>query len=163
LGGGFPIGAFWVREQAHGVKLADLLGPGTHATTFGGTPLACSVALKVLEIIERDHLADNARRLGDWLKAELQRLAQSDPRVIRAVRGLGFMIGFELVEKEKIPALAGEEKTASAQFVNRLHEAGLLTVPSGAQVVRLLPALNLTQAEAEEGLGIIEQVVKQLA
>jgi acetylornithine aminotransferase/acetylornithine/N-succinyldiaminopimelate aminotransferase len=163
LGGGFPIGAFWVREQVHGVKLADLLGPGTHATTFGGTPLACSVALKVLEVIERDHLADNARQLGDWLKAELQRLVQSHPQVIKAVRGLGFMIGFELVEKEKIPALAGNEKTASIQFVNRLHEAGLLTVPSGAQVVRLLPALNLTPAEAEEGIRIIEEVLRQLA
>ena len=163
LGGGFPIGAFWVREQAHGVKLADLLGPGMHATTFGGTPLACAVALKVLEVIERDGLADNARQLGDWLKAELQRLVQSYPQVLKAVRGLGFMIGFELVEKDKIPAFAGNEKTASIQFVNRLHAAGLLTVPSGAQVVRLLPALNLTRADAEEGLRIIEEVVRQLA
>jgi len=162
LGGGFPIGAFWVREQVHGIKLADLLGPGTHATTFGGTPLACAVALKVLEVIERDHLAENARRLGDWLKAELERLVQSYPQVIKAVRGLGLMIGFELVEKEQIPALAGKDKTASIQFVNRLHEAGLLTVPSGAQVVRLLPALNLTPAEAEEGIRIIEEVVRQL-
>src|SRR5256885_10720126 len=55
-GGGFPIGAFWVRE-----RYADLLGPGSHATTFGGTPLACSVALRVLEIILREQLADNAR------------------------------------------------------------------------------------------------------
>ena len=162
LGGGFPIGAFWVREQAHGVKLADLLGPGTHATTFGGTPLACSVALKVLEVIERDRLAENARELGEWLRAELERLVQSYPRVIRAVRGIGFMLGFELAEKEKIPALAGNEKAASIQFANRLHEAGLLTVPSGAQVVRLLPALNLTRAEAEEGISIIEAVVRQL-
>ena len=163
LGGGFPIGAFWVREQAHGVKLADLLGPGTHATTFGGTPLACAVALKVLEVIERDQLAGNARQLGNWLQAELQRLVQSYPHVIRSVRGLGFMIGFELVEKGRVPALAGSEKTASIQFVNRLHEAGLLTVPSGAQVVRLLPALNLTPAEAEEGVRIIEGVVRQLS
>ena len=162
LGGGFPIGAFWVREQAHGTRLADLLGPGTHATTFGGTPLACSVALKVFEVIERDQLADNARRLGDWLKAELERLVRSFPQVLKAVRGLGFMIGFELVEKEKIPVLAGNEKTASLQFVNRLHEAGLLTVPSGAQVVRLLPALNLTRAEAEEGVRIIEDAVRKL-
>lgn len=163
LGGGFPVGAFWVREQAHGVKLADLLGPGTHATTFGGTPLACAVALKVLEVIERDHLAGNARQLGNWLQAELQRLVQSYPQVIRSVRGFGFMIGFELIEKERVPALAGSETTASIQFVNRLHEAGLLTVPSGAQVVRLLPALNLTPAEAEEGIRIIEGVVRQLS
>src|SRR6266581_3981146 len=60
LGGGFPIGAFWVRAP-----YADLLGPGTHATTFGGTPLACAVALKVLEVIQREKLADNARHTGE--------------------------------------------------------------------------------------------------
>jgi glutamate-1-semialdehyde aminotransferase len=63
LGGGFPIGAFWVRAP-----FADLLGPGTHGTTFGGTPLACAVALKILEVIEKEKLADNARKLGDWMK-----------------------------------------------------------------------------------------------
>ena len=63
LGGGFPIGAFWVRAP-----YADLLGPGTHATTFGGTPLACAVALKILEVIEHERLDENARKLGEWLK-----------------------------------------------------------------------------------------------
>src|SRR5688572_6753197 len=65
-GGGFPIGAFWVREP-----YADLLGPGTHATTFGGTPLGCAVALKVLEVIQRDDLAKNVREVGDHLKDRL--------------------------------------------------------------------------------------------
>lgn len=163
LGGGFPIGAFWVRAEVHGVKLCDLLGPGTHATTFGGTPLACAVALIVLDIIERQRLADNARQLGEFLKAELQRLVDAYPQVLKTVRGLGFMIGLELQEKEKIPALAVGEKAASSQFVNRLHEAGLLTIPSGTQVVRLLPALNLTRPDAEEGLAIIERTVRSLA
>ena len=61
LGGGFPIGAFWVRDC-----YADLLGPGTHATTFGGTPLGCAVALKIFEVIEREGLAENARHLGQF-------------------------------------------------------------------------------------------------
>ena len=163
LGGGFPIGAFWVRAEVHGVKLCDLLGPGTHATTFGGTPLACAVALKVLDVIERERLADNARQLGEFLKAELQRLVDAYPQVLKTVRGLGFMVGLELQEKEKIPALAAGEKAASLQFVNRLHEAGLLTIPSGTQVVRLLPALNLTRPDAEEGIAIIERTVRSLA
>jgi acetylornithine/N-succinyldiaminopimelate aminotransferase len=157
LGGGFPIGAFWVRDRH-----ADLLGPGTHATTYGGTPLGCAVALKVFEVIERDHLAENARQLGGWIKSELERLAGMYPRLVKSVRGLGFMIGFELAEKELIPALARGDKPASLQFVNRLHEAGLLTVPSGAQVIRLLPALNLGRPEAEEGLAIIERVLRSL-
>lgn len=163
LGGGFPIGAFWVREESHGTKLCDLLGPGTHATTYGGTPLACAVALRVMEVIERDRLADNARELGAWLRSQLDQLARTYPQVIRTVRGLGLMVGIELQPKEQIPALAGSEKPAAAQFVNKLHEAGLLTVPSGNQVVRFLPALNLRHSEAEEGLGILEKVVKGLA
>ena len=158
LGGGFPMGAFWVRERH-----ADLLGAGTHGTTFGGTPLGCAVALKVFEIIERDKLADHARVLGEFLLSELRRLADQFPHVIKSVRGLGLMIGFELGERETIPGLAASDKAASLQFGNRLHEAGLLTIPSGAQVVRLLPALNLTSAQAAEGLAIIERVVREIA
>lgn len=163
LGGGFPIGAFWVREEVHDVKLSELLGPGMHATTFGGTPLACAVALRVLEIVERDRLAENARQLGTWLTAELGRLVAQFPGVLTGVRGLGLMIGFELAPKECIPALAAGEKTAAAQFVDRLHEAGVLTVPAGPRVIRLLPALNLTRAQAEEGIAAIEKTAKALA
>jgi acetylornithine aminotransferase/acetylornithine/N-succinyldiaminopimelate aminotransferase len=158
LGGGFPIGAFWVRD-----KHADVLGAGTHGTTFGGTPLGCAVALKIFEVIERDGLADNTRDTGEFLKAELKRLVNTYPKVLKSVRGLGFMVGLELAEKENVTAFAGSDKTASIQFVNRLHEAGVLTIPSGAQVIRLLPALNLARAQVEEGVKIIESVVSRLA
>ncbi len=161
LGGGFPMGAFWVREEHHGVKLCDLLGPGTHATTYGGTPLGCAVANRIFEVIERDRLADNARETGAWMKAELEQLAAQYPQVIRSVRGLGYMLGIELAEN--IPAFANTGKVASLNFVNRLHEAGVLTVPSGAQVVRFLPALNLTRAEAAEGVALIAGVVRAVA
>jgi acetylornithine/succinyldiaminopimelate/putrescine aminotransferase len=143
------------------VKLCDLLGPGTHATTYGGTPLGCAVANKVFEVIERDRLADNARETGAWMKAELEKLAAQFPQVIKSVRGLGFMLGIELAEN--IPAFANTGKVASLNFVNRLHDAGVLTVPSGAQVVRFLPALNLTRAEAAEGVALIAGVVKSVA
>jgi len=156
LGGGFPIGAFWVRAP-----YADLLGPGTHATTFGGTPLACAVALKVLEVIQREKLADNARHTGEFIKSALQRLAQKFPGVIRSVRGLGLMIGFELAPN--IPALAAQGKTPSLLMANRLHDAGLLSIPAGSQVLRLLPPLNLSRPEAEEGIQIIESVVEKLS
>ena len=163
LGGGFPIGAFWIREQHHGVKLGELLGPGTHGTTYGGTPLGCAVALKIFEVIEREKLADNARKTGDYLKQQLQRLADSYPGVVVNSRGLGLMLGFELKPANEIKDFAGSDKAASLQMVNRLHEEGLLTIPSGTQVVRLLPALNLTSAQAEEGIAIIERVVKAVA
>lgn len=156
LGGGFPIGAFWVRAP-----YADLLGPGAHATTFGGTPLACAVGLKVLEVIQSENLADNARALGELLYAELTRLAQRHPQVIKAVRGVGLMLGIELAGN--IPAFAANGKAPSIQFVNRLHDAGLLTIPSGDHVFRLLPPLNLSRSQAEEGIRIIERVVGALA
>ena len=156
LGGGVPMGAFWVREP-----YADLLDAGSHGTTYGGSPLACAVALKVLEVIERDKLAENARGVGGWMKSELERMAAKYPGVIQQVRGLGLMIGIELAGK--IPAFSASEKSASLQFIARMHEAGALAVPSGAQVIRLLPPLNLRAEEAAEGISIIDSVVAKLS
>jgi acetylornithine aminotransferase/acetylornithine/N-succinyldiaminopimelate aminotransferase len=156
IGGGFPLGAFWVRQP-----YADLLEPGSHASTFGGTPLACAVALKVLAVIEQDDLAGNARSVGEFLNQGLQQLAKQYPQVIQTVRGLGLMLGIELADG--IPAFVHRDRVPSLQFVDRLHEAGVLTIPAGKQVVRLLPALNLKRAEAEEGLERLAQVAAQVA
>jgi predicted acetylornithine/succinylornithine family transaminase len=157
LGGGFPIGAFWVRAP-----YADLLGAGTHGTTYGGSPLACAVALKILAVIEREGLAENARRVGEYLKAGLQDLAQKYRGVICQVRGLGLMLGIELTPN--IPNLPGDPgRMQAVRFTNLLHAAGLLAIPTGAQIIRFLPALNLRQNEAEEGLKLIEAVVAKLS
>jgi len=147
LGGGFPIGAFWVRE-----KFATVLSPGTHASTFGGTPLACAVALKILDVIERESLAENARKTGDFILIELRKLQRRFPKVVKAVRGVGLMIGIEFQPQFK-----------AADLVQRLHERNLLTVPAGNSVIRLLPALNLSRVEAEEGVGVIEKLIVDLA
>jgi acetylornithine/N-succinyldiaminopimelate aminotransferase len=155
LGGGFPMGAFWVRAP-----YADLLSPGTHASTFGGTPLACAVALKVLQVIEQEKLADNARQLGAKLKQEIERLAKTYPTVVKSARGMGFILGIELAEH--IPAFAASEQSAALQFVNRLHAAGVLAVPAKGQIVRLLPPLNLKPQEAREGIASIEKIVQSL-
>ena len=155
LGGGFPIGAFWVRE-----KYADLLSAGTHATTFGGNPLGCAVALKVLEVIERDQLAENAREIGRFIMGELQRLIRKFPFVLKEVRGLGLMIGLEF--RADAPGFRGNEKAPALQVVEQLHAAGVLTIPAGTAVIRLLPALNLTRPEAMEGLHAIEAIVAGL-
>ncbi|MBL6764007.1 MAG: aspartate aminotransferase family protein [Verrucomicrobiae bacterium] len=155
LGGGLPIGAFWVRAP-----YADLLGPGSHGTTFGGTPLVCSVALKILEIIERDGLASNARTLGSMLKTRLEALMARHPKIITQIRGLGFMLGIEVAED--IPDFVGQTSSASIQMCNRLHEAGLITIPAGTRVVRFLPALNLTKEDAMEALRIFGDTVATL-
>jgi len=155
LGGGFPIGAFWVRE-----KFGGLLSAGTHASTFGGTPLACAVAERILDVIEREDLMANARRIGDFLVDRLRRIQGKYPRIISDVRGLGLMIGIEF--EAKLPIFTNEEKSPAIQVVNRLHEKGVLTVPAATSVIRLLPPLNLSESEADEGLHAIKNVVEEL-
>lgn len=135
IANGFPLGAFWA-TSARG--LCDLLGPGTHGTTYGGNPVCCAAGLKVLEIIERDNLLANASERGAQLAEKLKALGA--PR-IAAVRQLGLMVGIELVEG--LAALDG---------VKALMAAGLLTIPAGERVIRLLPPLNVTPAEIDEAV-----------
>jgi len=157
LGGGFPIGAFWVRAP-----YADLLGAGTHGTTYGGSPLGCAVALKILEVIRNEDLAGNVRRVGDFFRSGLESLVAKYPTLFRQVRGLGLMLGLELAPE--IPNLPGDSsKSVALRFLLGLHAAGLLAVPAGAQVIRFLPALNLRQDEAAEALKILETTAGRIA
>ena len=157
LGGGFPMGAFWIRAP-----YADLLGAGTHGTTFGGSPLACAVALKILEVIERENLDENVRQVGDFLKQGLQELVRRYPGVFHNARGLGLMLGLELTPN--IARLPGDQnKSQAVRMANLLHSQGLLTIPAGTQILRLLPPLNLSEADAQAGLDIFESVAEKLA
>lgn len=140
LAGGFPIGAIWARGP-----YADLLGPGTHASTFGGTPLACAVALAVLEEIQREGLMQNAREVGGYFAGQLRALA-TECALIKEVRAAGLMIGVEL---------GVEAKT----FVPKLAERGLLAVAAGTHVVRFLPPLNITPAEVDEAIGKLREAL----
>jgi acetylornithine/N-succinyldiaminopimelate aminotransferase len=133
LGGGFPIAAVWVREP-----YADVLGPGTHGTTFGGTPLACSVALTVLDTLERDGLLRNAREVGDYFMGRLRALSKQCP-VICDVRGMGLMIGVETAMEARPTVL-------------KLAEHGLIGVAAGTNVVRFLPPLNIARADVDEAI-----------
>ena len=156
LAAGLPMGAIWASTP-----LQDLLGPGTHGTTFGGTPLVSTGALKAIEIIERDSLAQNATDIGIYLAEQIGKLIATHPSVLHEVRGLGLMIGVEL--DGDIAAFAENKRLASVQIVERLHAAGLLTIPAGACVFRLLPPLNISKTDADEGLAIIENVIKEIA
>ncbi|HUK82046.1 MAG TPA: aspartate aminotransferase family protein [Verrucomicrobiae bacterium] len=126
LAGGFPIGAIWARKP-----YADLLGPGTHASTFGGTPLACAVSLAVLDEVEK--LLPNAREVGKCFIEKLRALPVKD------VRGVGLMIGVELNVDAK-PVIA------------KLAERGLIGVLAGTHVIRFLPPLNITRADVDEAV-----------
>ena len=148
IGGGFPLGAFWVRE-----KFANLLGPGTHGTTYGGSPLACAASNAVFDTIEKEELLANARARGAQLTAAVQNFPH-----VREVRGAGLLLG---VEVENLPPLEGEEGPAALRLTKRLIKAGLLVVPAGEQTIRLLPPLNVTAAECEEAAQILHNVLAQ--
>ncbi len=143
LAGGFPMGAAWVRAP-----YADVLGPGSHGSTFGGTPLACAVALAVQETIRRENLAANAAGRGKHFLARLNDLAARQP-MIKAVRGLGLMIGVELAIEHKV-------------LVPALAKNGLLVIPAGSHVIRFLPALNVTDLEIDEAVTKLEQTLHEL-
>ena len=137
LAGGFPMGAIWARQP-----FQDVLSPGTHATTFGGTPLACSVSLAVLEKLEKDGLLTNARTTGEYFVRELRKLSG-----VKEVRGIGLMVGVELNVEAK-------------PFILKMAENGLIGVIAGTHVVRFLPALNVTRSEVDEA---VEKFRKTLA
>ncbi|MBA7577131.1 Acetylornithine aminotransferase [subsurface metagenome] len=97
LGGGFPIGALIAKKE-----IADLMGPGTHASTFGGSPLACAAALAVIETIEKKGLLKNVKKMGKYLRGKLENLKEKYS-FIKGIKGLGLMLGVELKIKILIP------------------------------------------------------------
>lgn len=151
IANGFPLGAFWVSRRAVDERgpLSDLLGAGSHGTTYGGNPVSCAASLKVLEIIERDGLLENARVQGARLMQGLAAL--NNPRIAE-IRGVGLMIGIELVVPE------GGENARNA--VNRLIEAGLLAIPAGDTVIRLLPPLNIKAAEVDAVIAKLDAFLR---
>ncbi|HUB68408.1 MAG TPA: acetylornithine/succinylornithine family transaminase [Candidatus Methylacidiphilales bacterium] len=137
LGGGYPMGAMWIREPYQNV-----LGPGSHGTTYGGSPMACAVALTILDVVEREKLAGNIRTRGDELKPSLETLVGT--RGIKEVRGFGGIIGM-VIEGDPYPAVA------------RLTQAGLILIPAANHTVRFLPPLNVTAEEIAEALRIVKE------
>jgi acetylornithine aminotransferase/acetylornithine/N-succinyldiaminopimelate aminotransferase len=141
LGGGFPIGAMWVKD-----RFAELFHPGNHGTTFGGTPLACAAALAVLDIIERDNLLEKVRtQSGPWHEA-LRKLASDFPKHVAGVRGMGYLVGLQLTS-DPTPYIAG------------LRDRGLLAPSAGGNVVRLLPPLNATPEELAKSVEIFRAML----
>jgi acetylornithine aminotransferase/acetylornithine/N-succinyldiaminopimelate aminotransferase len=131
----------WVGEGA-----ADLFIPGSHGSTFGGTPLACAAALAVLDVIEGDGLLAHVSRASvPWI-AELRRLAADYPRQVRDVRGLGFLVGLQMASD-------------TGPTVAALQERGLLTAPAAGDVVRLLPPLNASAGELAQAAAIFREVL----
>jgi len=154
IANGFPLGAFWISSKCVDSRgpLSDLLGPGSHGTTYGGNPVSCSAGLKVLEIIERDDLLGNARELGRYLADSLRALP-SPP--IKEVRSIGLMVGVQL----EADSLKGP-KTPALEVVTRAMQAGLLLIPAGETVVRFLPPLNVSREEIDKAVATFREVLR---
>ena len=165
IAGGFPLGAIWVRDKKVQLKtdveisLADLLGPGSHGTTFGGTPLVCMGANEVFAVIEEEGLLENARILGVYAKEALEALTSP---LIKEVRGVGLMIGIEFAGDFSSRINLQDSRSPAILMVNLLNEARLLTVPSGTHAIRWLPPLNVSRAEIDRAVDILDGVLQKI-
>lgn len=165
IAGGFPLGAIWVSARPVQMRngevkpLCDLLGPGTHGTTFGGTPLICSGALEVIAVIEEERLLENARVQGRHAVESLRAL---NSPWIREIRGVGLLLGIELAADFGSRCALPSGKSPSIYMVERLHDAGLLTIPSGTHTLRWLPPLNVVPGDVDEAVRILSGVLDSL-
>lgn len=148
LGGGVPIGAMMARGEA-----ATIFGPGDHASTYGGNPLACAAGLAVANYMCEHNVLDNVKARGEQLRKGLEALAKKYPSVLGDVRGLGLLRGVECIA----------ENTTAGDLVAAAMKEGLLLVPAGANVVRFVPPLIITEEELDLALERFEAAVKSKA
>ncbi len=141
LGGGFPIGAIVAKDE-----VAEHFGPGDHGTTFGGNPLATAAGNYVVETIEKEHLLQNVQQRSEQLVAGLEELKESYP-VVTGIKGKGLLIGLKV------------DRPVS-DVVKACYDNQLLVVNAKDNVLRLLPPLNVSKEEIDEGLEILEKVFK---
>lgn len=144
IGGGFPLGACLATEEAaYGMK------PGTHGSTYGGNPLAMAVGNAVLDVVLAEGFLDHVRDVALVFRQGLASLSDRYPDVIEEVRGEGLMLGM----KAKVP---------NTELLMAMRDEHLLGVPAGDNVIRLLPPLTVSAAEAREGIARIERAAEQI-
>ena len=143
LGGGLPIGVFVASS-----KYETVLTPGSHASTFGGSPIVCSAALGVFNEIEKKKLIQNAVKMGDYLKKKLELLSKKH-KIIKDIRGMALTIGVEL-------------NIDGTTIYENCMKNGLLINCTQGNVLRIMPALNVTKHEINKAISILDKVMKKL-
>ena len=136
IAGGVPLGAVLADARIQ-------LPPGKHGTTFGGNPLACAAALAAIGFMEDERLAERAELLGARFRERFERRV---PRRVRALRQVGLMIGVELKERCR-------------PYIEALAAKGVLTLPAGTTVIRLLPPLVISEAQIDEAVDVLAEVL----
>ncbi len=144
IGGGFPLGAVLASENA-----ASGMTAGSHGSTYGGNPLACAVGCKVMEIVATPAFLAEVNRKAGLMRQKLEGLVASHPQVFEAVRGSGLMLGLKC-------------KATNTDVVKAGYAAGVLTVPAADNVIRLLPALNITDEDIAQAAHLLDQAAAGL-
>ncbi len=143
IGGGFPIGAVLMTK-----KVASVMVPGTHGSTFGGNPIAMNVGNAVLEQIFKKGFLKNIQKTSKYFHNELNKIKKDYPKLIKEVRGVGLLIGLQLFIDQ-------------SKFIQKLQDNKLLTIRAGENVVRILPPLNVKKPEIDLSIKIIRKVCKE--
>jgi acetylornithine/N-succinyldiaminopimelate aminotransferase len=144
LGGGFPVGAVLATAEA-----AKGMTVGTHGTTYGGNPLAMAVGNEAVDMILEPGFLDHVNKIANYLHQQLGGLTASHPDVFENVRGQGLMIGLKM-------------RTDASAFIAQARANGLIVLPAGDNVVRLLPPLTLSEEEARQGVELLNKTASQL-
>ncbi|NEQ28633.1 MAG: aminotransferase class III-fold pyridoxal phosphate-dependent enzyme, partial [Microcoleus sp. SIO2G3] len=147
LGGGIPIGAMLCKS------FCDVFAPGDHASTFGGNPFACAVALSVCQTLEQEGLLDNVQARGEQLRQGLEAIAHKHPNLIAKVRGWGLINGLVLQDDIELN---------SAAIVKAAMTEGLLLVPAGLKVVRFVPPLIVSADEIDRSVEVVDRVLASI-
>ncbi len=143
IGGGFPLGAVLMTK-----KVASGMVPGTHGTTNGGNPLAMSVGNAVLDQIFKKRFLKSVQKISKYFHNELNKIKNDYPKLIKEVRGIGFLIGLQLFNDP-------------TKFIKKLQDNNLLTIRSGENTIRILPPLNVKKSEIDIAIKIIRKVCKE--
>ena len=140
IGGGFPIGAVLMNK-----KVASCMTPGTHGSTFGGNPLAMKIGSTVLDIVSSKKFLNNVKKNAKYFHDQLHKIKDEFPKIIKEIRGRGFLIGLQLYKDQ-------------TNFIKNLMKKKLLTIRAAENVVRILPPLNVKKNEIDQALKIIKKV-----
>ncbi len=143
IGSGFPVGACLAKKE-----IGDVLTAGTHGTTYGGNPLACSIVNYVVSTLSNKEFQENINKNGKYFKEQLLKLQEKYPNLIKEVRGTGLILGTEL----SIPV---------AEVIDKALEKGLLLLSAANNTIRFVPPLIINQEEIDQGIEIIDSILKE--
>ena len=144
IGGGFPIGAVLMNK-----KVASGMTAGSHGSTFGGNPLAMKIGTTVLDIVSKKTFLNNVKKNSIYFNLKLENLKKKYPKIIKDIRGRGFLIGLQLFRDQ-------------TNFIKKLTENKLLTIRAAENVIRILPPLNVKKKEIDQALKIINKVCLEM-